>query len=57
MVGRQRHAGAEHFVIRQPDATLAALPAWMTQAEAAHSGELVSFPRFSPAAMLALAGF
>jgi hypothetical protein len=37
VVGRQHHGGAEHFVIRQPDTTLALLPAWMTQPDAAGS--------------------
>ena len=31
-IGAKRHAGAEHFIIRQPDRTLALLPAWMTEA-------------------------
>ena len=32
VVGAKRHAGAVHFIIRQPDRTLALLPAWMTDA-------------------------
>jgi hypothetical protein len=31
VLGSKRHAGAEHFVVRQPDRTLALLPAWMTE--------------------------
>ena len=34
VVGQQRHGGADHLVIRQPDQTLALLPAWMIEAEA-----------------------
>jgi hypothetical protein len=34
VVGNQRHGGADHLVIRQPDQTLALLPGWMIEAEA-----------------------
>jgi hypothetical protein len=45
VLGTKHHAGAEHFVIRQPDRTLALLPAWMTQQEQAAQGFVVH-PRF-----------
>ncbi|WP_372482712.1 hypothetical protein [Bradyrhizobium ivorense] len=54
VVGRQRHGGADHFVIRQPDTTLALLPAWMTQADATRSAALIAHPRFAPGALMAL---
>ncbi|WP_456777379.1 hypothetical protein [Bradyrhizobium sp. USDA 3315] len=54
VVGRQRHGGADHFVIRQPDTTLALLPAWMTQVDAARSASLIAHPRFAPGALMAL---
>ena len=54
VVGRQHHGGAEHFVIRQPDTTLALLPAWMTQPDAAGSAALVAHPRLPPGALAAL---
>jgi hypothetical protein len=41
----KRHAGADHFVIRQPDRTLALLPAGMTKASR-DSEALVAHPRF-----------
>jgi len=44
VVGSKRHAGADHLVVRQPDRTLALLPAWMTKPEAA-SHQLVLRPR------------
>jgi hypothetical protein len=31
VIGAKRHAGTEHFIIRQPDRTLALLPVWMTE--------------------------
>jgi hypothetical protein len=30
-LGSKHHSGAEYFVIRQPDRTLALLAAWMTE--------------------------
>src|SRR3954451_10870695 len=39
------HAGTEHFVIRQPDRTLALLPAWMTEPRQA-ALRMVLHPRF-----------
>jgi hypothetical protein len=54
VVGRQRHAGAEHFVVRQPDTTLALLPAWMTMADTTLSATLVTHPRIAPDALVAL---
>ncbi|MBV9827826.1 MAG: hypothetical protein JO001_19515 [Alphaproteobacteria bacterium] len=44
VVGVKRHAGAEHFVIWQPDRTLALLPAWMTDTSRGAQG-LVVHPR------------
>ncbi|MDX8514614.1 hypothetical protein [Mesorhizobium captivum] len=44
VIGVRRHAGADHFVIRQPDRTLALLPAWMANA-AGLSCELVQHPK------------
>jgi hypothetical protein len=45
VVGVKRHAGIEHFVIRQPDRTLALLPAWMATPSMSEI-ELVEHPRF-----------
>ena len=44
VVGVKRHAGIEHLVIRQPDRTLALLPAWMTTPRTSEIG-LVEHPR------------
>src|SRR5262249_31057575 len=44
VVGSKRHAGAEHFVIQQPDRTLALLPAWMTEPGRAAT-PLLALPR------------
>src|SRR5436305_13146857 len=40
----KRHAGAVHFIIRQPDRTLALLPVWMTDASRGAQA-LVAHPR------------
>jgi hypothetical protein len=45
VLGSKRHAGAEHFVIRQADRTLALLPAWMTEPGQA-ALRIVVHPRF-----------
>jgi hypothetical protein len=45
-VGSKRHGGAEHFVIRQPDRTLALLPVWMTEPDRSAT-QLVAQPRLS----------
>jgi Family of unknown function (DUF5372) len=45
VLGSKRHAGAEHFVIRQPDRTLALLPGWMTEPGQA-ALQIVVDPRF-----------
>ncbi|MGL4963531.1 MAG: DUF5372 family protein, partial [Inquilinus sp.] len=50
-VGAKRHAGAEHLIVRQPDHTLALLPRWMTEPEAALH-RLIPSPRL-PIARLA----
>jgi hypothetical protein len=42
VVDSKRHAGADHFVIRQPDRTLALLPAWMTEPGLVSSYQLVA---------------
>jgi Family of unknown function (DUF5372) len=44
VVGLKRHAGTAHFIIRQPDRTLASLPAWMTDASRGTQA-LVAYPR------------
>jgi hypothetical protein len=44
VLGSKCHAGAEHFVIRQPDRTLTLLPAWMTEPGQAAT-PLVMHPR------------
>ena len=54
VVRRQRHGGADHFVIRQPDTTLALLPTWMTQEDAMRSAALIAHPRLAPDALRAL---
>ena len=51
MVGSKRHAGADHLVVRQPDRTLALLPAWMTEPAAA-ACRLVARPQLSLARWL-----
>src|SRR5262249_43210695 len=43
-VGVKRHAGVEHFVIRQPDRTLALIPGGMTDTSRGTPG-LVAHPR------------
>ena len=45
VLGSKCHAGAEHFIIRQPDRTLTLLPAWMTEPGQAATA-LVMHPRF-----------
>ena len=44
VVGVRRHASADHLIVRQPDRTLALLPAWMTQTNGSWC-ELVQHPR------------
>ncbi|MFL4994369.1 MAG: DUF5372 family protein [Microvirga sp.] len=44
VVGAKRHAGCDHLIIRQPDRTLALLPAWMIEPNPP-SYELVHHPR------------
>ena len=56
VVGLRRHAGAEHFTVRQPDGTLALLPAWMAAPELA-ACELVAQPRLSVEGLADLAAF
>src|SRR5205823_10393394 len=46
VVGARRHAGIAHFIIRQPDLTLALLPAWMTEASRRAQAVVVQ-PRLS----------
>src|SRR3954463_15263946 len=46
VIGAKRHAGTVHFTIRQPDRTLALLPAWMTDASRG-AAALVASPRLS----------
>ena len=38
MLGSKRHAGSNHFVVRQPDGTLSLLPSWMTESAASANG-------------------
>jgi hypothetical protein len=45
VLGSKHHAGAEHFIIRQPDRTLGLLPAWMTEPGQA-ALQIVVHPRF-----------
>ena len=44
VVGVRRHASADHLIVRQPDRTLALLPAWMTKTNGS-SCELIQHPR------------
>ena len=44
VVGVRRHASADHLIVRQPDCTLALLPAWMTKTNGS-SCELIQHPR------------
>src|SRR3954463_10967822 len=46
VIGAKRHVGMVHFIIRQPDRTLALLPAWMTDASRGAEA-LVASPRLS----------
>src|SRR5207247_3814033 len=39
-VGRKRHAGIDHLIIRQRDSTLTLLPAWMTEPGSSSFGVL-----------------
>lgn len=52
-LGRREHHGETHLVVRQPDETLAFLPAWMTEAAAARV-EIVSVPRIELRALFEL---
>jgi hypothetical protein len=53
-VGSKRHAGTEHFIIRQPDRTLALLPAWMTEPGLPANHQLVRYPRLAVERLLDL---
>jgi hypothetical protein len=44
VVGVRRHASADHLIVRQPDHTLALLPAWMTKTNGS-SCDLIQHPR------------
>jgi hypothetical protein len=47
VAGSRRHAGTEHFVIRQPDQTLALVPAWMTEPGLPAAHQLLPYPRLA----------
>jgi len=54
-IGRKHHAGVEHFVVRQPDGTLALLPAWMAEPRVSTFEVMIS-PRLSISRLVDLRG-